>query len=107
VTGRGTAIVIVDSFGSPTIRNDLKAFDKASGLPAPPAFTIIQPAGRVLPYDPGNSDMVGWAASPPGPATTSPPGWARWTPGTSSASLRPRSATKGLFVPNGPWCEPW
>ncbi|HYX61623.1 MAG TPA: hypothetical protein VE888_21730 [Streptosporangiaceae bacterium] len=37
VTGRGTAIVIVDSFGSPTIRKDLKAFDKASGLPAPPA----------------------------------------------------------------------
>ena len=25
----------------------------------------------------------------------------------SSASLRPRSAAKGLFVPNGPWCEPW
>ena len=61
VTGRGTTIVVVDSFGSPTIRNDLTVFDKAFGLPAPPAFSIVQPAGRVPPYDPGNSDMVGWA----------------------------------------------
>ena len=45
VTGRGTTIVIVDSFGSPTIRNDLKVFDQTFGLPAPPKFTIIQPAG--------------------------------------------------------------
>ena len=62
VTGRGRTIVIVDSFGSPTIRNDLKVFDQAFGLPAPPKFTIIQPAGRVPGYDPNNSDMVGWAS---------------------------------------------
>jgi subtilase family serine protease len=61
VTGRGTTIVIVDSFGSPTIRNDLSVFDRAFGLPAPPEFTIIQPAGMVPPYNPNNSDMVGWA----------------------------------------------
>jgi subtilase family serine protease len=61
VTGRGRTIVIVDSFGSPTIRNDLAVFDHAFGLPAPPKFTIIQPAGSVPAYDPGNSDMVGWA----------------------------------------------
>src|SRR6516165_12256191 len=61
VTGRGTTIVIVDSYGSPTIRHDLGVFDKAYGLPAPPSFRIIQPAGRVPRYDPGNSDMVGWA----------------------------------------------
>ena len=61
VTGKGTTIVIVDSFGSPTIRNDLGVFDQAFGLPAPPSFRIIQPAGRVPPYDPANSDMVGWA----------------------------------------------
>ena len=61
VTGRGTTIVIVDSFGSPTIRNDLRVFDRTFGLPAPPKFTVIHPAGRIPPYDPGNSDMVGWA----------------------------------------------
>jgi subtilase family serine protease len=61
VTGQGMTIVIVDSFGSPTIRNDLAFFDKTFGLPDPPSFTIIQPAGRVPAYDPNNSDMVGWA----------------------------------------------
>jgi subtilase family serine protease len=61
VTGKGTTIVIVDSFGSPTIRSDLAFFDKAFGLPAPPRFTIIQPVGKVPGYDPNNSDMVGWA----------------------------------------------
>jgi subtilase family serine protease len=61
VSGRGTTIVIVDSFGSPTIRNDLKVFDQTFGLPAPPTFTISQPAGRVPAYNPNNPDMVGWA----------------------------------------------
>ena len=61
VTGRGRTIVIVDSFGSPTIRNDLAVFDRAFGLPAPPKFTIIHPAGNVPAYNPNNSDMVGWA----------------------------------------------
>jgi len=61
VTGKGTTIVIVDSYGSPTIRHDLSVFDQAFGLPAPPSLRIIQPAGKVPPYDPGNSDMVGWA----------------------------------------------
>ncbi len=61
VTGKGTTIVIVDSFGSPTIRNDLRVFDKTFGLPAPPSLTIIRPAGQIPGYDPNNSDMVGWA----------------------------------------------
>jgi subtilase family serine protease len=61
VTGRGQTIVIVDSFGSPTIRNDLAVFDKTFNLPAPPSFNIIQPAGKVPTYDPTNSDQVGWA----------------------------------------------
>jgi subtilase family serine protease len=61
VTGHGATIVIVDSFGSPTIKNDLKTFDKTFGLPAPPSFGVIQPAGQVPAYNPNNSDMVGWA----------------------------------------------
>jgi subtilase family serine protease len=60
-TGRGKTIVIVDAFGSPTIGADLKTFDRAFKLPAPPNFTIIQPAGQVPPFDPTNSTMVGWA----------------------------------------------
>jgi subtilase family serine protease len=61
VTGKGTTIVIVDSFGSPTIRHDLAVFDRTFGLPAPPSLTIIQPAGKVPAYNANNSDMVGWA----------------------------------------------
>ncbi len=61
VTGRGVTIVIVDSYGSPTIRGDLAVFDRAYHLPAPPSLRIIQPAGKVPGYDPANSDMVGWA----------------------------------------------
>ena len=61
VTGKGTTIVIVDSFGSPTIKNDLSVFDQTFGLPAPPSFRVIHPAGNPPAYDQGNSDMVGWA----------------------------------------------
>ena len=61
VTGKGSTIVIVDSFGSPTIKSDLSVFDETFGLPAPPSFKVIQPVGTVPAYDPANSDMVGWA----------------------------------------------
>jgi subtilase family serine protease len=61
VTGRGATIVIVDSYGSPTIKHDLGVFDRTFGLPAPPSLRIIQPAGKVPAYNPNNSDMVGWA----------------------------------------------
>jgi subtilase family serine protease len=52
LTGAGKTIVIVDSFGSPTIQQDLKTFDKAYGLPAPPNFNIITPDGPVNQNDP-------------------------------------------------------
>ena len=44
--GRGRTIVIVDSFGSPTIRHDLRVFDSAFGLPGPPSLRVLQPEGR-------------------------------------------------------------
>ncbi len=61
ITGTGVTIMIVDSFGSPTIRADLAAFDRQFGYPAPPKFTIIAPAGKIPPFNPGDSDMAGWA----------------------------------------------
>ncbi|HUC57306.1 MAG TPA: S53 family peptidase [Streptosporangiaceae bacterium] len=61
ITGKGQTIIIVDSFGSPTIASDLATFDSTFGLPAPPSFKILQPAGPVPPFDPTNGDMVGWA----------------------------------------------
>jgi subtilase family serine protease len=59
-TGKGQTIVIIDSFGSPTIEQDLKKFDAGYGLPDPPSFQIISPLGTV-PYDPTNDDQVSWA----------------------------------------------
>ncbi len=61
LTGKGKTIVIVDAFGSPTVRSDLAAFDQAFKLPAPPELTIIQPVGKVPAFDPNNATMVGWA----------------------------------------------
>jgi subtilase family serine protease len=60
ISGKGQTIIIVDSFGSPTVRHDLVVFDRAAHLPAPPSLKIIQPAGRVAPYQPTGT-RVGWA----------------------------------------------
>ena len=62
ITGKGETIVVVDSFGSPTIRGDLAHFDRYFRVPAPPSFRVIQPVGAVPPYQPGNSNRAGWAA---------------------------------------------
>jgi len=54
--GKGQTIVIVGAGNTPNIENDLKAFDKAWGLPDPPSFKILQPYGPPTPY---NCDSVG------------------------------------------------
>ncbi|MGH9126669.1 MAG: S53 family peptidase [Acidimicrobiales bacterium] len=64
ITGSGETMVIVDAFGSPTITQDLRHFDAALGLPAPPNFKIIAPAGPIpaYPQDPfGKADRASWA----------------------------------------------
>ena len=58
--GRGRTIAIVDSFGSPTIVRDLATFDRAFGLPPPPSFRILHPAGAPPPFRPTRL-MTGWA----------------------------------------------
>jgi subtilase family serine protease len=93
VTGKGVTIVIVDSYGSPTITSDLKVFDRAYHLPAPPSLRIIQPAGKVPAYDPASSDMVGWAGE-----TTLDVEWAHViAPGASLLLVEtPVSETEGV-----------
>jgi subtilase family serine protease len=59
ITGKGKTIVIVDSFGSPTIQNDLHVFDQQFGFPDP--VLQIDKFGNVPAFDPTNSVMVGWA----------------------------------------------
>lgn len=58
--GRGETIVIVDSFGAPTIRQDLSYFDRTYGLTAPPSFSILK-YGPVPAYTPSTPTMTGWA----------------------------------------------
>ncbi len=62
VNGAGQSIAVIDAFGSPTIAYDLARFDRVFHLPAPPQLKIIQPAGRVPPFDPSNPQMVAWAS---------------------------------------------
>jgi subtilase family serine protease len=49
----------VDSFGSPTIANDLHVFDQQWGFPDPDLQ--VMKFGNVPPFDPNDSTMVGWA----------------------------------------------
>jgi subtilase family serine protease len=52
IDGKGQTIVVVEPFGSPTIRHDLAVFDQRFGLPAAPVLRVIQPAGAVPRYRP-------------------------------------------------------
>jgi subtilase family serine protease len=61
IDGAGQTIVIVDSFGSPSIAKDLTDFDAAFGLPAPPSLKVIQPAGPVPAYT-DTTTRSGWAS---------------------------------------------
>ena len=59
ITGAGRTIVIVDSFGSPTIASDISTFDTQFGLP--PLDLTIDQFGTIPPFDPTNATIVGWA----------------------------------------------
>jgi len=59
ITGWDRTIVIVDSFGSPTIRNDIHVFDQQFGYPDPDLQIV--PAGQIPPFDPADATQVGWA----------------------------------------------
>ena len=91
-TGIGETIIIIVSFGSPTIAQDLKTFDADYGLPDPPSFTVLAPLGTT-PFDSTNSDQVGWAFE-----TTLDVEWAHaMAPGANIVLLTsPVSETEGV-----------
>ena len=91
-TGAGETIIIIDSFGSPTIQEDLSTFDAGYGLPDPPSFTVLAPLGSV-PFDSSNPAQVGWAAE-----TTLDVEWAHaLAPGASIVLLTsPVNETEGV-----------
>ncbi len=59
MTGKGQTVVDIVSFGSPTLQQDMDAFDRQFGLP-PITLKIAAPIGSVK-FDPANNDMLGWA----------------------------------------------
>lgn len=59
VTGKGRTIVIVDSFGSPTIQHDLDTYSQQFGMKS--SKVDVVKAGDVPPFDPTDPDMTGWA----------------------------------------------
>ncbi|MFE9401223.1 S8 family serine peptidase [Streptomyces sp. NPDC006530] len=59
ITGKGRTIVIVDSFGSPTIQHDLDVYSKQYGIPSSKVDVVKW--GNVPAWDPKNKDMTGWA----------------------------------------------
>jgi subtilase family serine protease len=62
LTGRGETIVLVDSYGSPSIYGDLQGFDQGNDLPAPPSLDVITPAGTPPEWNPNAyPDQPGWA----------------------------------------------
>ncbi len=107
--GAGQTIVIFDSFGSPTIRQDLATFDSAFNLPAPPSFKIFMPEGKVTynytnlpsPVDFHNKNVgteIGWAYE-----TTLDVEWAHsMAPGANiDLVVVPSSETQGVQgIPN-------
>jgi subtilase family serine protease len=59
ITGRGRTIVIVESFGSPTIGHDIKVFDAAFGFPDPDLQ--VMKFGAVPAFSPASPVMAQWA----------------------------------------------
>ncbi len=56
--GQGQTVVIIDSFGSPRLQQDLDVFDKQFNLPAV-KLQVLSPLGTV-PFNAGDTEMVGW-----------------------------------------------
>ena len=91
--GVGETIVIIDSYGSPTIAADLVTFDQGYGLPDPPSFTVLAPLGTV-PWNPTlYPDQPGWAGE-----TTLDVEWAHaMAPGASIVLMTsPVAETEGV-----------
>jgi subtilase family serine protease len=56
--GKGQTIVVIESYGSPTLQHDMDVFCQQFGLPSI-KLKVISPLGT-KPYDASNKDMRGW-----------------------------------------------
>ncbi len=58
-TGKGQTVVVIDSFGSPTLQEDIDNFSDYYGLPRV-KLQILAPLGT-KPFNPSDQQMIGWA----------------------------------------------
>jgi subtilase family serine protease len=58
-TGKGQTVVLIESFGDPTLQQDVDTFDRQFCLP-PITVKVMAPLGTT-PFNPSNKDMPGWA----------------------------------------------
>ncbi|HET9981803.1 MAG TPA: S53 family peptidase [Ktedonobacterales bacterium] len=58
-TGKGQTVVVIDSFGSPTLQTDIDQFSDYYGLPRV-KLQIVAPIGT-KPFNPNDREMSGWA----------------------------------------------
>lgn len=91
--GSGQTIVIFDSFGSPTILQDLASFDSAFKIAPPPSFNVYEPEGNVT-YP---SLHVSPAAVAADKKLQTEIGWAYETTRTSSGRTRWRRVLISLW----------
>jgi subtilase family serine protease len=59
ITGKGRTIVIVDSYGSPTIQHDLDTYSKQFGMKS--SHVDVMKWGKVPTFDPNDSVQRDWA----------------------------------------------
>jgi subtilase family serine protease len=59
MTGKGQTVVIINSFGSPTLQKDLDVFSDKFNLPKT-TVKVLAPLGT-KPFDSSDDDMSGWA----------------------------------------------
>lgn len=58
-TGKGQTVVVIDSFGSPTLQDDIDYFSDYYGLPHV-KLQILAPLGKTT-FDPTDTHMISWA----------------------------------------------
>ena len=58
-TGKGQTVVVIESYGDPTLQDDINTFDQTNNLP-PITLQILSPLGAKS-FNPSNQDMSGWA----------------------------------------------
>jgi subtilase family serine protease len=58
-TGKGQSVVVIDSYGSPTLQDDIDHFSDYYGLPRV-KLQILSPLGTKT-FDPNSQEMIDWA----------------------------------------------